>query len=199
MNIRKNIDYSTMFAALDSAMEAALPQVELYCKIGAIICARPEKGAAVAAAEYLTNQYSGMGGFSPRNVRRMRSFYQMYGDVPELLAEAMHLSWTQNTVIMEAELTMEERSWYIRQADVRSLSKTELLQMIENSAYTERVLDGDTEEWYNENANETTEETQDEETLVYQQLWYLQLQWTDVYPLSVYRPPRRCSGYARAD
>ena len=198
MNIRKNVDYSTMFAALDSAMEAALPQVELYCKISAIICDRLEKGVAVAAAEYLTNQYPDMGGFSPRNVRRMRSFYQMYGEVPELLAEAMHLSWTQNTVIMEAELTMEERSWYIRQADVRSLSKTELLQMIENSAYTERVLDGDTEEWYNENANETTEETQDEETLVYQQLWYLQLQWTDVYPLSVYRPPRRCSGYARA-
>lgn len=109
MNIRKNVDYSTMFAALDSAMESALPQVELYCKIGAIICDRPEKGAAAAAAEYLTGQYPDMGGFSPRNVRRMRSFCQMYGEVPEFLAEAMHLSWTQNTVIMEAELTMEER------------------------------------------------------------------------------------------
>ena len=196
MNIRKNVDYSTMFAALDSVMEAALSQVELYCKIGAIICNRLEKGAAVAAAEYLTNQYPDMGGFSPRNVRRMRSFYQMYGDVPALLAE--DLSWTQNTVIMEAELTMEERSWYIRQADVHGLSKTELLQMIKDSAYSERVLDGDTEEWYNENANETTEETQDEETPVYQQLRYLLRRWTDVYPLRVYRPPRRCSGYARA-
>lgn len=89
---------------------------------------------------------------------------QMYGDVPELLTEAMHLNWTQNTVIMEAELTMAERSWYIRQADVRGLSKTELLQMIENSAYSERVLDENTEEWYNKNVNETTEEMQDEET-----------------------------------
>lgn len=198
MNIRKKVDYSTMFAALDSAMESAPPQVELYCKIGAIICDRPEKGAAVAAAEYLTNQYPDMGGFSPRNVRRMRSFYQMYGDVPELLTEAMHLNWTQNTVIMEAELTMAERSRYIRQADVRGLSKTELLQMIENSAYSERVLDENTEEWYNKNVNETTEEMQDEETPVYQQLRYLLRHWTNVYPLRVYRPPRRCSGYARA-
>ena len=70
--------------------------------------------------------------------------------------------------------------------------------MIEDSAYSERVLDENVEEWYNESENETSEETQDEETLVYQQLWYLQLQWTDVYPLSVYRPPRRCSKYARA-
>lgn len=139
-----------------------------------------------------------MGGFFPRNVRRMRSFYQMYGDVPELLTEAMHLNWTQNTVIMEAELTMAERSWYIRQADVRGLSKTELLQMIENSAYSERVLDENTEEWYNKNVNETTEEMQDEETPVYQQLRYLLRHWTNVYPLRVYRPPRRCSGYARA-
>lgn len=81
---------------------------------------------------------------------------------------------------------------------MRGLSKTELLQMIENSAHSERVLDGDTEEWYNENKNETSEETQDEEPPMYQQLRYLLWQWTDIYPLSVYRPPRRCGGYARA-
>ncbi len=33
----------------------------------------------------------------------------MYGDTPELLAEAMRLNWTQNVVIMEAGLTMDER------------------------------------------------------------------------------------------
>ena len=82
MNIRKPTDYSTMFAALD---------------------------AAVAASEYLQAAYPAADGFSPRNVRRMRDFYRMYGDTPELLAAAMRLNWTQNVVIMEAELTMDER------------------------------------------------------------------------------------------
>ena len=112
MNIRKAVDYSAMFAALGFVMDADLPQMELYCEIGKIVCARSEKGAAVAAAEFLKEQYPDMTGFSPRNVRRMRDFWQLYGGMPELLCEALHLNWTQNMVIMEAELAAEERYWY---------------------------------------------------------------------------------------
>ena len=34
-------------------MAAQLPQMELYCEIGRVVSGRSEKGAAVAAAEYL--------------------------------------------------------------------------------------------------------------------------------------------------
>ena len=54
MNVRKPVDYSAMFAALDSLMKVFLTQMELYCEIGKLVSARPEKGAAVAAAEYLS-------------------------------------------------------------------------------------------------------------------------------------------------
>ena len=104
MNIRKAVDYSTMFATLESVMKADLPQMELYCEIGKAVCAHSEKGAAVAAAEFIKEQYPDMTGFSPRNVRRMRDFWQLYSGTPELLGEALHLNWTQNVVIMEAEL-----------------------------------------------------------------------------------------------
>ena len=137
MNIRKTADYSTMFATLGSAMVVDLPQMELYCEVGKIICTRLEKGAAVAAAEFLKEQHPDMTGFSPRNVRRMRDFWQLYSDMPELLGEALRLNWTQNVVIMEAELTAEERRWYIRQAAAQNLSKSELLRMIEDSACLE--------------------------------------------------------------
>lgn len=52
MNVRKPIDYGAMFAALDALMAAELQQMELYYEIGRLVSARPEKGAAVAAAEY---------------------------------------------------------------------------------------------------------------------------------------------------
>ena len=68
MNIRKAVDYSTMFAELESAMEADLPQMELYCEIGKAVCARMEKGAAVAAAEFLKEQYPDMTGFLTRTL-----------------------------------------------------------------------------------------------------------------------------------
>ena len=173
MNIRKAVDYSTMFATLESVMKADLPQMELYCEIGKAVCAHSEKGAAVAAAEFIKEQYPDMTGFSPRNVRRMRDFWQLYSGTPELLGEALHLNWTQNIVIMEAELPAEERRWYIRQATARNLSKAELLRMIEDSAYLESVLDEKVDVWYNEGNDEISERTQYEEDPVYLSRQYL--------------------------
>ena len=173
MNIRKVVDYSAMFAALESVIEADLPQMELYCEAGKIICARLEKGAAVAAAEFLKERYPDMTGFSPRNVRRMRDFWQMYSDMPELLDEALLLNWTQNVVIMEGELTIEERRWYIQQATAKNLSKSELLRMIEDSAHLESVLDEKADVWYNEANDEILERTQNEEDPVYLPRQYL--------------------------
>lgn len=47
MNVRKNIDYSDMNAALDRIMAAQVSQMELYCEIGKAVCQRSEKGAAL--------------------------------------------------------------------------------------------------------------------------------------------------------
>ena len=163
-----------MFAALEAVMEADRPQMELYCEIGKAVCARSEKGAAVAAAEFLKEQYPDMTGFSPRNVRRMRDFWQLYSSMPELLGEVLHLNWTQNVVIMEAELTAEEHCWYIRQAAAQNLSKSELLQMIEDSEHLESVLDEKVDVWYNDDNDEISERTQYEEDPVYLSRQYLE-------------------------
>ena len=154
-------------------MDEDLPQMELYCEIGKIVCARSEKGAAVAAADFLREQYPDMTGFSPRNVRRMRDFWQLYSDMPELLDEAFLLNWTQNVVIMEAELTMEERRWYIQQAAAKDLSKSELLRIIEDSAHLGSVLDEKANVWYNEANDKILERTQYEEDPVYLPWQYL--------------------------
>ena len=67
MNIRKNIDYTEMYEALDVLMAQQLPQMELYCGIGKAVCRRTEKGAAVMASEYLNKNYPDVKGFSPRS------------------------------------------------------------------------------------------------------------------------------------
>lgn len=141
MNIRKNIDYSEMHAAIDKAMPRNLSQLELYAAIGKAVSARAEKGAAVAAAEYLNVHYPDVRGFSPRNLRRMRDFYRTYEADPTMLALAMQVGWTQNVVILEADLTMEERRWYLKAVLQFGWSKLELLDKIENKAHEEIVLD----------------------------------------------------------
>lgn len=135
VNVRKNIDYSAMFAALDALIDANLPQMELYHEIGRLISIRQEKGAAIAAAEHLQNTFPEASGFSPRNLRRMREFYHVYADAPELMSEAMSLGWTQNIVILEADLEMRERLWYIREAVRCGWSKSVLVQRIAVSAH----------------------------------------------------------------
>ena len=140
MNVRKNIDYSKLYEALDHLMEQELPQMELYCGIGKAVCRRTEKGAAVMASEYLNKQYPGVKGFSPRSLRRMRNFYRTYENHPALLSCAMQLGWIQNVVIMEAELTMELREWYMKAAKQFGWSKTELIANIVANAHENIVL-----------------------------------------------------------
>ena len=141
MNVRKPTDYSAMFVALDELMSANLPSMELYRSIGCVVSGRPEKGAAVAAAEYLQGAYPDATGFSPRSLRRMRDFYRTYESAPEVMAEAMTIGWTQNVVIMEADLTLQEKVWYIRAVRQFRWSKLELAKQIATAAHLEMLLD----------------------------------------------------------
>ena len=43
MNIRKSIDYTELYEALDGLMARQLPQMELYCEIGKAVCRRTER------------------------------------------------------------------------------------------------------------------------------------------------------------
>ena len=159
MNIRKNTDYNKMYEALDRLMTQQLPQMELYCAIGRAVCRRTEKGAAVMAAEYLHEQYPDVSGFSPRNIRRMRDFYRTYENHPALLRRAMELGWSQNVVIMEADLSMELREWYMRAAKQFGWSKAELTANIEARAYENIALEIEEEMCYNEEKTENSETT----------------------------------------
>ena len=120
MNIRKPTDYSILFSELDRLMAEQLSQMNLYREIGRVVSGRVEKGAAVAASEYLQAAYPAADGFSPRNLRRMRTFYAAYKESPETMRLAMNLGWTRNVAILERCGNSEERAWYIRAAQIRT-------------------------------------------------------------------------------
>ena len=72
MNVRKPVDYGAMYRELTAILAQNLSQMEEIHAIGKTIRQRPEKGAAVAAAEFLQVNFTDRTGFSPRNVRQMR-------------------------------------------------------------------------------------------------------------------------------
>ena len=130
MNVRKPVDYGTMYRELAAILARNLPQMDEIYAIGKVISQRPEKGAAVAAAEFLQAKFPDRTGFSPRNVRRMRDFYRTYENNQTLLRLAMKIGWTLNVVIMEAELTRDAHKWYLEQAREQQWSKKELLDIL---------------------------------------------------------------------
>lgn len=152
MNIRKSIDYSDLYAGIDKAVAANFSQMELYLELGRLVSSRPEKGAAVMAAEYICANYHDRTGFSPRNLRRMRNFFRMYEGYPEILAQAMKVGWTQNIVIMEANLDMNSRLWYLTAVQKFGWSKSKLTEQIATGAH---LLNSSEEEPQDNNSNKS--------------------------------------------
>lgn len=149
MNIRKPVDFSEMYASLDMAVAGKYAQMQMYAMIGQAVTSREEKGAAVAAAEYLQLRYPDIPGFSPRNLRRMRDFYRTYSQDRFLLDLAMQVGWTQNVVILEADLTMQERKWCLNQAATYNWSKKQLTDSIHSSLHLLDSLDETEHSCYN--------------------------------------------------
>ena len=141
MNVRKPVDYGAMYRELTAILAQNLPQMDEIYAIGKTISQRPEKGAAVAAAEFLQANFPDRTGFSPRNVRRMRDFYRTYENDQRLLRLAMKIGWTLNVVIMEAELTSVQRISCLQRAAAERVSKKTLLEIILNDAFAEKPID----------------------------------------------------------
>lgn len=174
MNIRKTADYTTMFAALDALTAAQLPQMELYCEIGRVVSGRVEKGAAVAASEYLQTAYPAAEGYSPRNVRRMRAFYAAYEESPEIMQLAMNLGWTRNAAILERCGSNEERAWYIQAVLRFGWKKGKLLEAIESQAWLHSSLDAQAVSCYTGGKEATQESESDEKDTLCVSRHYLQ-------------------------
>ena len=123
MNVRKPVDYGTMYRELAAILARNLLQMDEIYAIGKAISQRPEKGAAVAAAEFLQANFLDRTGFSPRNVRRMRVFCKTYENDQTLLRLAMKIGWTLNVLIMEAKLSRLQKRFYIYKAMTEKLSQ----------------------------------------------------------------------------
>jgi hypothetical protein len=166
MNIRKATDYSELFRNLDQILAGNHSQMEIAVLIGQAVCNRPEKGAAVAAAEYIQENYPDKSGFSPRNLRRMRTFYRLYCNDREMMDTAMQLGWTQNVAIMEAELGMADRLWYLKAALQNCWIKSVLIQKIKVNAHLEEnCLDINDMPCYNGDSDNEVSDFNDANTL----------------------------------
>jgi len=138
-------DYDTWLADLKTRIQRAQQRaslaincelVMLYWQIGRDILDRQNRegwGAKVIErlSQDLRNSFPGMKGFSPRNLKYMRSFAEAWPDtefVQEVLAQ---LPWSHQIALLDKLTTEEKRRWYAAKAIEHGWSRNVLVIQIE--------------------------------------------------------------------
>lgn len=114
--------------------------VLLYWQIGRDILNRQQQqgwGAKIIdnLATDLRKAFPEMKGFSPRNLKYMRSFAETYPDEQFVQQVVAQIPWGHNLRILDAVKDPVEREWYIRQTIEQGWSRNVLVHQIETGLY----------------------------------------------------------------
>ncbi|MCL2098367.1 MAG: PDDEXK nuclease domain-containing protein [Bacteroidales bacterium] len=122
--------------------------IQLYWDIGRSITEKQQtlgwgKSVVETLAEDLQREFSGMSGFSARNIWYMQQFYTEYKDNAILQPLVAEISWSKHLVIMSKCKDMQERQFYILSTKKFGWTKDVLIHQVEIKTY-ERYLLGQT-------------------------------------------------------
>ncbi|WP_220282585.1 PDDEXK nuclease domain-containing protein [Bulleidia sp. zg-1013] len=90
-------------------------------------------------ADFFSENYPDLKGFTRRGLYRMKQFYELYKDDEKVSPPVTQLSWTNHLKIMSASKSQEERRFYIELAVKERYSKRELERQMD-SGYYERYM-----------------------------------------------------------
>ncbi len=121
---------------LRTVMAANSAMVLLYWDIGRTILARQETagwGARVIdrLSSDLRDAFPDMKGFSPRNLKYMRTFAAAWPDRAFVQQAAAQMPWFHNCVLLDRVRKPSDREWYIRQTIQNGWSRNILAIQIE--------------------------------------------------------------------
>ena len=119
--------------------------ITMYWEIGKYISERNKlngwgKSIVTEFSNFVQSTYSGIKGFSPQNVWRMKQFYETYADNEKLSPLVREISWTNNLIIMMAAKTDEEREFYLLLSSKNNYSKRELERQIDSSLFERTMI-----------------------------------------------------------
>jgi predicted nuclease of restriction endonuclease-like (RecB) superfamily len=128
-------------AQLRAALAVNRELVLLYWQIGRDILdrqARESWGAKVIdrLAADLKHAFPDMKGFSPRNLKYMRRFADIWPDAEFVQQVAAQLPWFHNCVLLDKVANSDERVWYARAAIQHGWSRSVLVHQIESALHS---------------------------------------------------------------
>lgn len=147
-------DYSRFLAEIKERVRSAqynalkvvnTELVSLYWDIGRMIVERQTDsthGAAIAEllAADLRAEFSGIAGFSRRNIFYMREFYLYYRADERVQPLVAQIGWSHNLAVLQRCKDPLEREFYIRMTRKFGWSKNVLIHQIENQSYEKSLI-----------------------------------------------------------
>lgn len=122
--------------------DANVRLINLYFKLGKIINDNSKWGDKfINALELeLKLDFPNIKGFSARNLRRMKRFYNEYKDEAILPPAVAKLPWTHNIILIEKIKDKNKRYWYANEAANDNWSKIVLSHQIDSNLYERKAI-----------------------------------------------------------
>lgn len=130
----KNDIKSTRFKILETANKELL---YLYFRLGKVIDENRKYGNSFInqLSIELKIEFPNMRGFSSRNLRRMRIFYNEYKDIQNWPMSLANLPWSHNYTLIEKVKDMGKRIWYAEKCLENGWSHTVMVHQIDSNLY----------------------------------------------------------------
>ncbi|MBQ9072800.1 MAG: DUF1016 family protein [Bacilli bacterium] len=136
-DIKKDINRTQ----LDIMVNANISLVNLYYRIGKVLCDNSFWGNKFLdkLAFELKMSYPNQKGFSIRNLKYMKTFYNEYKNDSEFVQLVAQLPWTHNIILIEKVKNKIIRKWYIENCLNEGWSKNVLIYQIDTNLYRRQI------------------------------------------------------------
>lgn len=119
--------------------------ISLYWEIGSYISTKTVKegwGQAVVEelSKYILSHDPSNKGFSPRNLWRMKQFYETYKDKEELSGLLTDITWTNHLHILSKTKSDEEKAFYINLARANRYSERDFAKIIDGATFERTMI-----------------------------------------------------------
>ena len=132
-----NIKNDVKATELEIMINANYNLINLYYRIGKSIsenCSWGNRFIDCLSLE-LKLSFPNTKGFSVRNLKYMKSFYEEYKDDYEFVQLVAQLPWTHNIILIEKIKDKKIRKWYVEKCIEEGWSKSVLLYQIDTNLY----------------------------------------------------------------
>ena len=136
-DVINNIKQDIKKTQLDIMVNANISLVNLYYRIGKVLYDNSEWGNKFLdkLAFELKFTYPNQKGFSTRNLKYMKTFYNEYKDDSEFVHLSAQLPWKHNISLIEKIKDKNVRKWYMEKCIEEGWSKNILIYQIETNLY----------------------------------------------------------------